>query len=247
MEVHTHTHTPRKKWTHYFWEFLMLFLAVFCGFLAENQRENYVEHKREKEFIRSLVDDFGRDTSKISQWLMILNYDQNKIDSAIHQYSIKKKLTGFEIAQIGKMGFNGTGSINVVFTERTSSQLKNSGGMRLIRNKKVSDLITDYWNEIDQYKFTHSRLENYRIDTRKLGFKIFGDLPGIYLRQFVDTSFLIDSSGILNNSPLLLGEYVNNLALIGIVYHTQYYPQLNKLLNLAKSLIILIKKEYQIK
>ena len=36
MEVHSHTHSPRKKWTHYFWEFLMLFLAVFCGFLAEN-------------------------------------------------------------------------------------------------------------------------------------------------------------------------------------------------------------------
>ena len=46
MEVHAHTHTPRKKWTHYFWEFLMLFLAVFCGFLAENQREDMVEHQR---------------------------------------------------------------------------------------------------------------------------------------------------------------------------------------------------------
>ena len=31
MEVHAHTHTARKKWTHYFWEFIMLFLAVFCG------------------------------------------------------------------------------------------------------------------------------------------------------------------------------------------------------------------------
>ena len=29
MEVHAHPHTPRKKWTHYFWEFLMLFRAVF--------------------------------------------------------------------------------------------------------------------------------------------------------------------------------------------------------------------------
>ena len=50
MEVHAHTHTPdshrEKKWTHYLWEFLMLFLAVFCGFLAENLRENRVEHKR---------------------------------------------------------------------------------------------------------------------------------------------------------------------------------------------------------
>jgi hypothetical protein len=30
MEVHAHAHTARKKWTHYLWEFLMLFLAVFC-------------------------------------------------------------------------------------------------------------------------------------------------------------------------------------------------------------------------
>ncbi len=22
MEVHSHSHTPRKNWTHYFWEFL---------------------------------------------------------------------------------------------------------------------------------------------------------------------------------------------------------------------------------
>ena len=55
MEVHAHTHTERKKWTHYLWEFLMLFLAVFCGFLAENQREHYIEHQREKQYMRSLL------------------------------------------------------------------------------------------------------------------------------------------------------------------------------------------------
>ena len=55
MEVHAHTHTARKKWTHYFWEFLMLFIAVFCGFLAENQREHMVEHQREKQFMLSLT------------------------------------------------------------------------------------------------------------------------------------------------------------------------------------------------
>ena len=31
MEVHAHAHTARKKWTHYFWEFLKLFLAIFTG------------------------------------------------------------------------------------------------------------------------------------------------------------------------------------------------------------------------
>ena len=49
MEVHAHTHTPRKKWTHYFWEFLMLFLAVFAGFLAEYQLEHKIEKDRARQ------------------------------------------------------------------------------------------------------------------------------------------------------------------------------------------------------
>ena len=43
MEVHTHSspapggaQTARKKWTHYFWEFLMLFLAVCERGVASN-------------------------------------------------------------------------------------------------------------------------------------------------------------------------------------------------------------------
>lgn len=40
MEVHHHAHHEGKKsWKSYFWEFLMLFLAVFSGFLAEKKRK----------------------------------------------------------------------------------------------------------------------------------------------------------------------------------------------------------------
>ena len=62
MEVHQHSHTPRNKWTHYFWEFLMLFLAVTLGFFVENQREHYVEKKRAKQFAQAMVKDLERDT-----------------------------------------------------------------------------------------------------------------------------------------------------------------------------------------
>ena len=65
MEVHAHPHTARKKWTHYLWEFFMLFLAVTAGFFVENQREHIVEHRREKEFMVSLVKDLESDTSSI--------------------------------------------------------------------------------------------------------------------------------------------------------------------------------------
>src|SRR5258705_368058 len=72
MEVHAHPHTVpiaigRKKWTHYLWEFFMLFLAVTAGFFVENQREHMVEHRREKEFMVSLVKDLESDTAQISR------------------------------------------------------------------------------------------------------------------------------------------------------------------------------------
>ncbi len=77
MEVHQHSHTPRKKWTHYLWEFLMLFLAVFCGFLAENFREHQVEKERGKQYILSLYEDLKTDTARLNY---IIAYDVAKIE-----------------------------------------------------------------------------------------------------------------------------------------------------------------------
>jgi hypothetical protein len=67
MEVHAHTHTARKKWSHYFWEFLMLFLAVTLGFFVENQREHYIEHQREVKFIKSLASDLRADIARLNE------------------------------------------------------------------------------------------------------------------------------------------------------------------------------------
>ena len=75
MEVHAHAHTARKKWTHYFWEFLMLFLAVFCGFLAEYQLEHKIEKTREKQLCPSLVEDLKNDTLSLAN-AIIKNIDK---------------------------------------------------------------------------------------------------------------------------------------------------------------------------
>src|SRR5215813_13521751 len=83
MEVHTHTHTERKKWTYYLWEFLMLFLAVFCGFLAENQRENMIEHKKAKQFAISLLSDLQSDTLALNTAIGLANKRMLAIDSFI--------------------------------------------------------------------------------------------------------------------------------------------------------------------
>ena len=46
MEVHAHTHTARKKWTHYFWEFLNVVSCGFIGVLCRKTRKEF-DHKKE--------------------------------------------------------------------------------------------------------------------------------------------------------------------------------------------------------
>ena len=78
MEVHAHTHPStssghRKKWTHYFWEFLMLFLAVFCGFLAEYQLEHKIERDREKVLAKSMYEDLKKDKIALNEAIELSN------------------------------------------------------------------------------------------------------------------------------------------------------------------------------
>src|SRR5690349_16926936 len=78
MEVHHHSgnNQHRTKWTHYLWEFVMLFLAVFCGFLAENFREHQVEKSRGKQYMLSFYEDLKTDTTKLGEMVL---YDDDKI------------------------------------------------------------------------------------------------------------------------------------------------------------------------
>src|SRR4249919_280854 len=143
MEVHAHTHTERKKWTHYLWEFLMLFLAVFCGFLAENQREHIVEHQREKQYLESLLSDLTADTNVLGNGIPLKLKRITAIDSVFQffkEHPGAKTIYGKLFRTIRRTNFDARFIRNVI----TINQLKNAGGMRLVRNKEVSDSISSY-------------------------------------------------------------------------------------------------------
>ena len=143
MEVHAHTHTERKKFTHYLWEFLMLFLAVFCGFLAENQREHMVEKKREKEYIISFIEDLKTDTAGIRRVLSSLTKRRAVMLDSLMILLESKKIKGYE-SQLYFFARSLQRSTPFRSNDRTISQLKNSGSFRLIRNKQAVDSIISY-------------------------------------------------------------------------------------------------------
>ena len=158
MEVHAHAHTERKKWTHYFWEFIMLFLAVFCGFLAEYQLEHVIESQREKKYIGSFIEDIKSDTSYITRYINIKILRRKRNDSLIwYLNSPDPDQYGQRIYFIARQL---TRNFNFFPADGTIKQLKNSGGLRLIKNKQASDSIMAYDQEIERVLLTQTRQEN---------------------------------------------------------------------------------------
>jgi hypothetical protein len=249
MEVHAHSHPAaggtRKKWTHYFWEFLMLFLAVFCGFLAEYQLEHVIEHQREKQFMRSLVEDLQTDTVEIQKAIALSKQITAYSDSTLYILLSYKQSDSISSRLARVIGMAGQ-RLDLINTDRTSSQLKNSGAMRLIRKKNVSDSILSYWKQIEETQIGIDRYMIYRDASRALLFKLW-IIPDVYragMKMNVDS---IKSLRVIDKDPKKWDELANLMAISGSIARVAHNRNLNRQLAMATTLIDLIKKEYNIK
>ena len=172
MEVHAHTHTPRKRWTHYFWEFLMLFLAVTLGFFVENQREHYIEHQREQQFINSLFNDISSDTANIAKIINARTVKERMLDSISNMMNSPRPANFINQIYPYAVLIGRTLPYRFVPNDGTMQQLKNSGALRLIRNRAVVDSIAKYdisvRNVIGQYAVEENQIEHYRSAAAKI-------------------------------------------------------------------------------
>ena len=237
MEVHAHTHTERKKWTHYLWEFIMLFLAVFCGFLAENQREHMVEHQREKQYMQSMLEDLIQDTLEIKKISLINTTNIKYIDTLLNilrlplsgDIKTRQRLYAFMTASMG-------GEL-AIFSQRTLSQLKNAGGLRLVRKKEVADLISLYDSKIQYLLVVGKSLDETTTDATRVGSEIF-DLN--YYRADHDYKY-----DLISYDAKILKKFSNCAQVVQSVFY-YYEDHLQEEKQVAIRLIQLIKKQYHI-
>ncbi len=247
MEVHAHTHTSRKKWTHYFWEFLMLFLAVFCGFLAEYQLEHKIEKDREKQFIRSLAYDIKADTASLNKLINARTLRDLTLDSlsrfmngpspAEHTIDIH-----FYAITAGR-----TRVIRFVPNDGTVQQLKNSGAFRLIRPREVADSIAKYdvnvRNLIRQQEVEETHIHDYRLAAAKM-------FNALYFEPMLDAD--VNPTRLTTGNPPLLTYEETDLETWN--YRLYGMKSINKanrrdarlLLRQAENLLAALNKKYHL-
>jgi len=135
----------KKKWKEYVWEFFMLFLAVFCGFLAENLREHYVEHQREKKYIGSIIKDLSTDTTWMNSYLLEQWESIQACDSMIYLLN-KPSSDSFSqrrLYYLARMVIKRSSPNKINYS--AYDQMRNSGNLRLIKSQKTLDRITQYY------------------------------------------------------------------------------------------------------
>lgn len=146
MEVHHHSHEShgKKSWKNYFWEFLMLFLAVFCGFLAEYQLEHKIERDRASELAKSFYEELKGDSATAALKVQNRIKQENALLYCMKYFkdsSLTNVSKGFQLNFLYGVLFR-TPS---VFEPRTVvlDQLKNSGSLRYFKNEEFQKLVGD--------------------------------------------------------------------------------------------------------
>lgn len=247
MEVHHHAHHDhgKRNWKSYFWEFLMLFLAVFCGFLAEYQLEQTIERHREKEFILSMIEDAATDTANIHDAIAFNEVRIQHADSlaraSLHFTGTQAEQTSIYMANRRTVYYP-----DLIYpTDRTLFQLKNSGGMRLIKNKQAVESIIAYDNSGKRVVNQQAYYEHHLTALTNASSRLM-NFAELLVYEQPKGKKMYENAKLVNPSPEKLLELGNNAMMFqGVMM--QYIVRLQEMEKDAVHLMNTLRKEYGLK
>ena len=240
MEVHHHSHRP-KKWKEYITEFIMLFSAVTLGFFAENQREHLIEGNREKQYMQSLYEDLRKDTTILNNLIRYDTIQTAKLDTT-NQLLIENRWDIDKIKLLYRLNLKTAGTIRYNLSERTSAQLKNAGGMRLVESQELSNKISEYWVKSENLKEYNTFVDELKFKAREMSYSIFDQK---YYKD-VTKGIVSDNAQLMIKDNITLTEYSNRLNHINNSMKNVLLPSIERHYKRAVELLSILKKEYKI-
>ena len=151
MEVHRHPepHHKKKSLKEYFFDFLMIFLAVTLSFIAENIREHLNNKTKERGNIANMLEDLRSDTSILHSRILMWENFQKGIDTS--EKIIQMPHPENELNMLYRNAIWIGVFLRSGYTNRTFEEMKNSGSFRLLENKNVTDSLIAYDNFVKNF------------------------------------------------------------------------------------------------
>lgn len=191
MEVHHHPKVEKKGFKEYFLEFLMIFLAVTLGFIAENLREKLSDHSKEKEYIVNIKKDLAADTTGLNDYLPFLIERINQSDTLIKLLQTKGNTDrGSDMYYLARL----TTKMRPFNTNTTTlTELEHSGNFRLISKQPVVNGVIKIQKTLEFYK----SITNLDEQEAEMSYPLLGTLFDAAMFNSMETKnshFLIDST-----------------------------------------------------
>ena len=251
MEVHHHPQVEKKNFKQYFLEFIMIFLAVTLGFIAENVREHINERAQGKQYIQSLVEDLESDTARMND---IIQFDEAKIIALNSMYQCYDTVTNNIKATscIGVLIKYSKVNRPFLLNDRTITQLANAGGYRLLRKEDADSILAYqrmYRNDYDFEKTVYQEAQdNVRNTLNELAnFKVVSPLENVSSLSGADSgSSSLNGWLLVSDDQKLLNKWFNQLRLYLRVTKAQS-TLLKSLKAKATSLISFYKSNHDLK
>ncbi|MGZ8553760.1 MAG: hypothetical protein ACXWV8_10165 [Chitinophagaceae bacterium] len=262
MEVHHHAHHGHEKrnWKTYLWEFLMLFLAVFCGFLAEYQLEHTIEQQREKEYAAALYDEFLADSVAVANKISA-RLDKEKDCDYLISYIKDSSLTALpkDFYPAYTTVFYLINSYTFEPKDGVLSQLKGSGSLRYFKNATVQKLFGDisvctnnvrYRNE-QEYQFFASPIKPFIL--KHYDFRWVDELrkrkPNAYnmdlISQYRESDTIINAA-ILNLPSFDRSEVMNMIMFYKTMLVSSRTLQMNDYIKANSNLLQVLRDNYSL-
>ena len=248
MEVHHHTATHTNKWTHYLWEFLMLFLAVTIGFYAENLREVNKHRHEAVTNMHSLLSDLRNDVILFDSVIDRNDYGIAMSDTLISL--LHNDLSRTEDIYYAARSI--TANVGYYYTNSKSfEQMKGANLLRLIHPRELLDSIGNYYVTFQWLDNQVSLLRMKLDQVHKGNIDLFD--ASIFQQMMMMTKFGTGNHIIINRPiahPKLLSTDPGKINAVSMNYH--YYATTSRfyraaavrLRGLAARLIDWIKMEY---
>jgi hypothetical protein len=215
------TNSQKLKWSAYFLEFIMLFLAVTLGFMADSFRDKLSENEKEIEYIQSMIEDLEEDKVNIKK---VLEINKKRVESLALLSNLCFSYNGSNQDKV-ELNFN---FIQVLIhpefltaADLTMQQLKNAGGMQFIKSKKAIKDILRYDTKLKEIANQQLYYENYQNKAIDIGTKIFDVNKLFYIVRQPDVNFREVQFELLVEDAYLMKTFGNIVTMYkGII---EYY------------------------
>jgi hypothetical protein len=232
----------------YFFEFTLLFLALYCGFLVQEYQEEKSDRDRELQYIKLFINELKIDSTNFER-LLGDSVRWKGLDTLAKEI-MKKPKNDFQYLKKLNILKNKYANTIIIYnpSKFTLNQFILSGNLRLIKSQKLIEKIVEYGqllNEIELQSKYYEHIFNNHID---ISAKVFN----MRFWKYYQMNKVINEESIKLEDLILIREdeeTIHEFANIS-TYHSRilknYLFLIKNFHALNNSLITTIENEYDI-